>query len=168
MVYKHLLTLIAAAAVALPGAAQMQKGEKSLGPKVGYISHNNSAVAGLAFQYALSSRVRLAPEIACAFRHHHEDALIVDLNVHVPFELGTEKVSLYPLAGLSFNSWSTHGVTRNDEVDVTTHTNRFGLNAGAGFDLRCSPTLKLGLEAKYNLVKSYSSAIITASISYIF
>lgn len=155
-------------AAALPAAAQMQRGEKSLGPKLGYISHNQSAVAGLTFRYALSSRVRLAPEIGCAFRHRNEDALLVDVNVHVPFALGSERVGLYPLAGLSFNSWSTHGVRRDDEVDVTTHTNRFGLNLGAGFDLRCSSTLMIGFEAKYNLVKSYSSAVITASISYIF
>ena len=146
----------------------MQRGEKTLGVKAGYISHNKSAVAGLAFQYALSSVVRLSPEIGCAFRHNNEDALIIDVNVHTPFGVGGEKVALYPLAGVTFNSWATHRVSTLDEADVTTHTNRFGANLGAGFDLRCSSTLKLNIEAKYALIKSYSGVLLTAGISYVF
>lgn len=160
---------MAAAAIATSAAnAQLTPGEKSLGPKLGYISRNNSAVAGLVFQYALTPMVRISPEIGCAFRHRNSDALLVDVNVHVPFAIGGPKVDLYPLAGLAFNSWSHHGFNPADDVDVTTHTNRLGLNLGAGFDLRCSSTLKLNLEAKYTLVKSYSTAFVTAAISYIF
>lgn len=166
---KKFIAFLAAAAIAAPCVnAELTPGEKSLGPKLGYISRNNSAVAGLVFQYALTPMVRISPEIGCAFRHRNSDALLVDVNVHVPFDIGGPKVALYPLAGLAFNSWTRHGVNLVDDVDVTTHNNRLGLNIGAGFDLRCSSTLKLNIEAKYTLVKSYSSAIITAGISYIF
>jgi len=168
MFKKILFALILLLAVAPCASAQMQRGEKTLGIKVGYISHNESAVTGLTFQYALSSMVRLSPEIGCAFRHNNEDALLIDLNVHTPFGISGDKVALYPLAGLAFNSWATHRVSDLDDADVTTHTNRFGVNLGAGFDLRCSSTLKLNIEAKYTLIKSYSGVLLTAGISYIF
>lgn len=157
-------------AATLGASAQLVRGEKSLGVKIGYASENSAPVAGLTFQYAFSSHLRIAPELGCAFRHHDKDALLVDLNLHVPFGL-TEggKVLLYPLAGLAFNSWNKHRDSIIDQdADVTTHVNRFGVNLGAGFDLRCTETLKLNLEAKYTLVKSYSSAYITAGISYMF
>lgn len=154
---------------ALSASGQLIGGEKSVGPKIGYISHNQSCVAGLAFQCSVAPHVRIAPEIGCAFRNKSEDAFLIDLNVHMPFAFAdVSKASLYPLAGLTFNSWNYHGVSVQDEVDVTTHENRLGLNLGAGFDMRCSETLKLNIEAKYSLVKSYSSAIITAGISYVF
>ncbi len=162
----------AALAFSTPSAcAQIQKGEKSFGPKIGYVSHNKSAVAGLVFQYTFSQPLRISPEIGCAFRNNDEDAFLVDLNFHVPFGIvDSEKVAIYPLAGLAFNSWSRHGVKPDeaDDVDVTTHTNRFGANLGAGFDLRCSSTLRLNLEAKYTLIKSYSALYLTAGISYVF
>ncbi len=165
---KKVLTTLAAAAIAVAAQAQLAAGEKSLGPKIGYVSHNRSCVAGLVFQYNLSSRVRLAPELSCVFRNKSQDALLIDLNVHMPFGVGSDRAWLYPLAGLAFNSWSTHGVVTADDDDVTTHVNRFGLNAGAGFELRCSETLKINIEAKYTLVKSYSAAYVTAGISYVF
>lgn len=168
MFRKILYALLLLVAVAPGMSAQIQRGEKTLGVKTGYISHNKSAVAGLTFQYALSSRIRIAPEIGCAFRHHNEDALLIDLNVHMPFGVGGEQVALYPLAGVTFNSWATHRVSVPDEADVTTHTNRFGANLGAGFDLRCSSTLRLNIEAKYTFVKSYSGVLLTAGISYVF
>ena len=167
---KKLVLAALAVLTSLGASAQMVRGEKSLGPKLGYVSHNKSAVAGLVFQYALSSKFRLSPEIGCAFRHHNEDALLVDLNLHMPFNIGAgNMVALYPLAGLAFHSWATHMVAPElDEADVTTHINRFGANLGAGFDLRCSSTLKVNIEAKYTFIKSYSSVVLTAGICYVF
>lgn len=149
--------------------AQAVKGEKTLGPKLGYTSVNSSAVAGLTFTYAFSNHFRLAPEIGCAFRNKGKDALLIDINGQFPIPFaGTSKVGLYPLAGLAFNSWATHHVAFQDNVDVTTHISRFGANLGAGFDFYTSNTLRINIEAKYTLIKSYSGVYITAGISYIF
>lgn len=158
-------------ALMLCGAMTVAAGgrwEKSLGPKLGYASQNSSCVVGLAFQCAVSSNLRIAPEIGCVFRNKNQDALLIDLNVHAPFSFGTSTAELYPLAGIAYNSWSTHGLKDANSNDVTTHTNRLGVNVGAGFGLRCSPTLKLSIEAKYTIVKSLSSTYVTAGISYIF
>ncbi len=168
MIRKILAAILMAISV-IGASAQVTTGDKAFGPKLGYVSHNSSAVAGLAFQYVVTHHVRLSPEIGCAFRNNGEDAFLLDMNVHMPFLLvDAGNADIYPLAGLAFNSWSDHAKSPVDNVDVTSHTNRFGLNLGAGVDLRCSPTLKVNIEAKYTLVKSFSSAYLTAGISYIF
>lgn len=150
--------------------AQIVKGEKSLGPKIGYISKNKSATAGLYFQYAFSDHFRLSPEAGYIFRHNDLDAFVVDINGHVPFNFTGEKVAFYPLAGLNYSSWSRyyHHNEMMETDDVSTRTSRFGLNVGAGFDMRCTETLKLTLEAKYTLMKTYSTAAITVGIGYVF
>ena len=149
-------------------SAQVERGEKMLGVKAGYASHNVSAVAGLQFRYAVSPWVRIAPEVACVFRHHDEDAFLVDINAQVPFSFNTKTIDLYPLAGITFNAWSKHHQLDALGNDVTDRINRFGANLGAGFDFRCTSTLNVGIEAKYSFVKSYTSLYLTASISYVF
>ena len=98
------------------------------------------------------------------------DAFTIDLNGHVPFGFTGEKVAFYPLAGLNYSSWSRHFKKEDimETNDVTTRTSRFGLNLGAGFDLRCTETLKLSLEAKYSLVKGFTTLTVTAGISFVF
>lgn len=159
-----------AAACGLTAQAQIVKGEKSVGPKLGYVSKNQSAVAGLVFQYAFSNHFRLAPELGYVFRHKDMDAFTFDINAHVPFGFTGEKVAFYPLAGLNYSSWSRHFKEEDmmEIKDVSTRTARFGLNLGAGFDLRCSETLKLSFEAKYLLIKGFTTVAVTAGISYVF
>ncbi|MGN0209833.1 MAG: outer membrane beta-barrel protein [Muribaculaceae bacterium] len=165
---KIFVTLIVVMCAIATSNAELRAGEKSFGPKVGYVSENESAVAGLVFQYNFSEHLRLVPEIGCVFRHNQRDAFLLDVNVHTPFAFTAgDNVNLYPLAGLSLNSWAWH-YTDEDSDDVTTHTTRFGLNVGAGFEYRCNATMKLTFEAKYTLIKKYSATYITAGLSYIF
>ncbi|MDE7458403.1 MAG: porin family protein [Muribaculaceae bacterium] len=163
------------AALSLPTEAQIIKGEKSLGTKIGYVTKNESASAGLVFQYAFTQHLRIAPEIGYVFRNNNLDAFTFDINAHFPFDFTGENVAFYPLGGLNYSSWCRR--YNNPETDweimaksdeVSTRTSRFGLNLGAGFDLRCSETLKVTFEAKYTLIKSYSTAAICAGISYVF
>ena len=125
---------------------------------------------GLVFQYSFSRHLRVAPEIGCVFKHKNMDAFTIDFNFHTPFTFTGEKAALYPLAGLNYSSWNrTMPRELVDEIDdITTRTSRFGLNLGAGFELRCSRTLKLGIEAKYTLIKSYSGASLAAMVCYVF
>lgn len=167
---KRLFIAAVCVLTALTSAAQMRRGEKSLGPKIGYVSENKSFLAGLVFQYTFSKHVRIAPEISCAFRNDNRDAFMADLNIHIPFGIDTGKVVLYPLAGLNYSSWAYHYSDEEfqSKKDVTTHDNKLGLNMGAGMELRCSESLKLSLEAKYLLIKSYSHAQISLGIAYMF
>ena len=154
----------------LAASAQFERGEKCVGAKLGYVDKNNSASMGLVFQYSFSRHLRVAPEIGCVFKHKNMDAFTIDFNFHTPFTFTGEKAALYPLAGLNYSSWNrTMPRELVDEIDdITTRTSRFGLNLGAGFELRCSRTLKLGNEAKYTLIKSYSGASLAAMVCYVF
>lgn len=164
-----ILTLALVALIALPAFAQTQHGEKSFGIKGGYISRNESGFAGIEFQYSFSSHVRIAPQVGIVFRHKDLDALTIDLDMHFPLSLGSDKAAFYPLLGLAFNSWTRHGVggiENND--DVSTHTNCYGLNAGLGFDFRLTDTFKLGIEGRYTLVKHYPNTQVAISLAYVF
>ena len=154
----------------LAASAQFERGEKCVGAKLGYVDKNNSASMGLVFQYSFSRHLRVAPEIGCVFKHKNMDAFTIDFNFHTPFTFTGEKAALYPLAGLNYSSWNrTMPRELVDEIDdITTRTSRFGLNLGAGFELRCSRTLKLGIGAEDILIKSYSGASLAAMVCYVF
>ena len=169
-IIRFLAVLAIIASFAVTSDAQIVKGEKSFGPRIGYVSKNQSAFGGLVFQYAFSNHFRLAPEIDYIFRHNDMDAFALDINAHVPFGFTGEKAAFYPLAGLNYSSWSKrfHHEDFIENNDVTTRTTRFGMNLGAGFELKCSETLKLSLEAKYCLMKGYTTLVIGAGIRFVF
>lgn len=148
--------------------AQVERGQKSFGPKVGFVSNNTSATAGLTFEYAFSRHVRIAPEVGIIFRNKDRDALIADLNVQFPIGFANGKAAFYPLVGANFTSWGRHYTSSEDDKDVTSHTNVLGLNAGAGLELNCGSSLRLSLEARYTLMEHYPTAFVTAGIAYVF
>lgn len=168
----RLLSVLLAVAVSSfvsAGAHNHQRGEKSFGPRVGYVTRNASAYGGLSFEYQLSSVVRLAPKLGLIFRNKDMDGLKVDVDVQFPLDLAVGKACFYPLAGVSFTSWNRHGVhDENNDKDVTTHTNQWGLNAGLGFEYRVNHTLKLSLEGEYTLMKHLPGAFVTAGIAFCF
>lgn len=166
-VFYALLVLGVLLSCAPGAAAELKRGQKSFGPRVGYVGGNRSIMGGLEFQVATGRHVRLAPDVAIVFRHHDRDGLGLGLNVHFPFEVAPRLV-LYPLVGVQYMSWGIHGLDPASEKDVTTHTNRFGANFGGGIDFICQPRLKLSVQGRYSLMESYSTAIVSAGISYIF
>lgn len=173
----RLIVVCLAVFICTPATSAAQKGEKTFGVRTGYVSRNNSADIGLFFQYTFSEHFRLQPAADIIVRHNDRDAFIVDLNAQVPIDISGENFSLYPLAGLNFSSWNHHYSaipTPEEEMleefspEWSSRTNRFGVNLGAGFDLKVSSTLKLSLEASYTFVKSNSGLRILAGIGYVF
>lgn len=75
----------AIAFTALTAAADEYSGEKTLGLQTGYITYNQSAVAGIEFTYRFNRNFRLAPSVNYVFRHKSVDALMINLNAQVPF-----------------------------------------------------------------------------------
>lgn len=150
-------------------ASALGKGEKSLGFRAGYTSSNQSAVAGMYFQYAFSSHFRLAPDVDYSFRHNGNDAFSINLNAHVPFGFSADRLAFYPLAGLNYTSWNIHKIDDiADNDDTKSRIDRLGLNVGAGLEYYVKPTLKLAFEGKYRWTRDYNSGVFTVSIGYIF
>lgn len=168
---RFFILLIAFVACLMTNDAQAaERGQKAFGVHTGYVSRNKSMDAGLFFQYTFSSHFRLEPSADIVFRHDDRDAYMIDLNAQIPFSFSNSNFDLYPFAGLNFSSWNRHfpDNTSNFNDDVSTRANRFGLNFGAGFDLKVSNSMKLNLQAGYTLVKANSALRILAGIAYIF
>lgn len=173
-----LLAFTACIFMTVPDAeAQMAKGEKSFGPFVGYASKNESAVAGVQFQYAFSNHFRIAPDLGYVFRHQNLDALVLDLNALFPFTFTGERVALYPYAGLALRSWNPHNVDFpvgsgykefGNPADISTRKTKFGANVGAGFEMRLTPAMKLSVEAGYAIIKDFGCTRVIASLAYVF
>ncbi len=149
-------------------ASAVEKGEKSMGVRAGYTTSNHSGVAGLYFSYAFSSRFRLAPDVDYSFRHNGTDAFSININAHVPVTVPQSRFTVYPLAGLNYTSWNLRERSTGDYDDVSTRTDRLGINIGAGADLAVTPTLRLGFESKLRWIRNYNSGVFTVSIGYVF
>lgn len=159
------------AILAVVNTEKVNASEKTFGLRIGYNTRTEAPLAGMFFQYSFGEHFRLSPNLDYYFRHNDVDALSVNCNVHIPFKLlQSGKSALYPLAGLNYSTWSYHfeGEELTTTNDVTMRHTRVGLNLGAGFEYYASPTLKLSVEAKATLLKSYSSGTFTASIGYVF
>ncbi|MCX4263622.1 MAG: hypothetical protein OSJ37_02750 [Muribaculaceae bacterium] len=162
------LLLVSASAVCAR-AHNHSRGEKSFGPRLGYVSRNSSAYGGLSFEYQLSKVVRVAPRLGLIFRNKDLGGFKVDIDVQFPLDLAVGRACFYPLVGVSYTSWNRHGVhDENSDKDVTNHTNQFGLNAGLGFEYRVSRTLKLSVEGEYTLMRHLPGAFVTAGIAFCF
>lgn len=164
--FKKILALALVVAGALTASAQ--KGESVFGVQTGYTSTNNSAIGGLFYQYGLSNSLRISPELGFVVRHQGYDAFTGDVNLHFPLRLGQNNMELYPLAGINFSSWTWHNGHLDDINDVSTRRNRFGLNFGAGWQLRASESIKVKIEAKYVLTSRFSTFTLGAGIGYVF
>lgn len=163
------IILAAAAIIALVPACTYARGEATFGVETGYASKNESAIAGLFFQYDLTGSLRIAPDVGFVFRHKDLDAFNANVNLHFPFSFPGRVVGLYPLAGVSYASWNRHNIDFDtDTDDVSTRVSRFGLNFGAGVEIRPTSTLKLKAELKYNLVKAFSGGYVAVGIGYMF
>lgn len=150
-------------------ADALARHEATFGVESGYASKNESAIAGLFFQYELTESIRIAPDAGFVFRHKNLDAFSANVNLHFPFAFPGRVVGLYPLAGVNYSSWNRHNIDFDtDTDDVSTRVSRFGLNFGAGVELRPTSTLKLKAELKYNLIKSFSGYYVAVGIGYMF
>lgn len=168
---KFLLRILAVAVAALclsVAPARAQKGEKTFGPRIGFATRNTSVLGGLVFTYAFSNHFRVAPSVDIVFRNKDRDAVCVNVDAQFPFAFEGGRAAFYPLAGIGYTSWGRHDVDYGSNKDVTSHENSLGLNIGGGFDYRCSNTLKLSLEARYNIIRHNPGAFIAAGIAYVF
>jgi len=149
-----------------------EKGEKTVGVTAGYNTRNESAVAGLFFQYRINRLLRIAPDVTYIFRHGHTDGLTLNFNFHMPLPVVNDKLNFYPLAGAGYTAWSLHSKTASPAIvdgdDVTTRVRKLAFNIGGGFDVYATSTLRIFVEGKYTAVKNYSSGTISAGIGYRF
>jgi len=158
-----------AASSGLSCRADGYTGEKTLGINVGYNTYNREPLAGAQFSYRFNRLLRISPAVDYVFRRDGHDALIFNLNMDFVFPLSNGRCGVFPLVGVNYSSWNYHPAANSTATDdVSTRISRMGLNAGAGFDVNISGSLRLSLIASYTLIKEFGGTNIAAGIHYRF
>lgn len=159
---KRLIVLVVLAVISLSAFAQTRQGDSSIGANVGYSFDSENVTLGIDYRYNITDEVRLAPSITHFVKSNHHSAWAIDLNAHYVVQL-SEKFGFYPLGGLSLSFWKWD-LGGNHSVDH----NRLGANIGLGGEVYASKELTVGLEVKYNIVKTYDQALFAVRAAYNF
>ncbi|MEG1645618.1 MAG: porin family protein [Alistipes sp.] len=131
---KKFILLAVAAIFVITSTTAQEKGQWSVGPKIGIYTHTGGgAIFGLGAiaRYNITDAWRIEPGITALFK----SGCSVDINcdIHYLFELG-DKFTLYPLAGLSASDIGKWG---------------FGINLGAGADYKIADHWDLSAGVKW-------------------
>lgn len=170
MTLKRFLLGIAATTVLLIGSstpASAQRGRTVIGLETGYASLNTSAYAGVYLRYSFSRVFALRPQFDFVIRHHGRDAFMFNIDSNICVPLRNQRYSVYGILGAGFTSWNY----LNSEDEAVPGHERYaaiGFDVGAGASMDVTPTLRLALEVKGNLVARRSTALAGISIGYIF
>lgn len=179
-----IITSVFALIAILSASAQSGPGSKSVGLRGGFTTRNTTASAGLYFSYQFTEHFRFAPKVDYAFRHKGVDAFSFNFDTEMPIALSPSgRVNFYPIAGLNYTTLTSHEglqdivapmlLAEDSDTDISSddssqRVNRFGLNLGAGLEYFATPSLRLALEAKCQLIKQYTGGWFTISIGYMF
>lgn len=142
-------------------------GDTFIGVASGYSTGNESGTFGAWMSYDISPAFRTGIGIDYVFRSQRTDAFLLNLDFNFPLKLGAgTKIDIYPIVGLTYASWSFHPEIRLD--DVSTRTNKLGLNLGAGAGYRVTQRMRLKFDVRYSLVKHHDTTLISLGIGYAF
>lgn len=159
---KKLIVICMLAIISMSAFAQTQQGQSSFGFNIGYgFNDNGNALLGLDYRYNLTDEVRLVPSLTYFVKDNHLSAWAIDLNAHYVFKL-SDMFGFYPLAGLDLSFWkfSAHDWSHNKT--------RFGANIGLGGEVYATDQITVGLEFKYNIIKTFDQPILAVRVGYNF
>lgn len=168
-IIRQLLTAatLCMAAMSMPAESKAADRATTIGLETGYVSRNTSAYAGVYMRYRFSNFFALKPQVDFVIRHKEQDAFMVNFDGQFSLPIPTGKLNVYGIAGVGFSSWNVKELNDEGDLDMRRHGGiGFDLGAGVGYDV--SSTLYLSLEAKANLVKHYTTALVGVSIGYKF
>jgi outer membrane protein X len=138
-----------------------QKGEKAIGINLGYGSEVESPAIGVKFNYGLTDLIRISPSFNYFLEKNGLSGWEINADAHYLFSVAP-KLTVYPLAGLTFTGWSFGGGGSS-----STET-RLGVNIGAGIGYELTDNISLGLELKYSLVSDLDQFVPMVNLTYKF
>lgn len=149
---KKLIVMCMLAIISMSAFAQTQQGQSSFGFNLGYgFNENGNALLGLDYRYNLTDEVRLAPSLSYFVKDDGLSAWAIDVNAHYVFKL-SDMFGFYPLAGLDLSFWK---VSLGNSASL--NKTRLGANIGLGGEVYATDQLSVGLEFKYNILKSWGN-----------
>lgn len=151
--------------------ANAESGEWAVGGQVVYGTKAETAGIGLHVKNCLTDAFRASLSSNYYFKHAGVTAFDVNLEGNYLFDL-SEKVRVYPLAGVVMGIWHADGVDvsyggMHLGVDGQTDS-KFGANLGGGIDYLVSEHLGLNAEVKYQIISHASQAVFSIGASYRF
>lgn len=163
------LFLLLMTVASLSGLAQ--KGEKAVGLNLGYGSEIKNVAIGVRFNYGITDPIRLSPSFNYFFKKNGFSAWEINADVHYLFNVAP-KISVYPLAGLTFISWTFDWGDSLGEwgrfVSSSVTETRFGVNIGGGIAYQLTDKFDIGLELKYGIVSLYDQFVPGIILTYKF
>lgn len=142
--------------------AQTHEGQSAFGFNLGYhFNDEGNAVIGIDYRYSVTDNWRVAPSISYMAKSHGLSAVAIDVNAHYLFSL-SDMFGFYPLVGLDLSFWRVGMGHLHD------NRTRLGANIGLGGEYYLSDFLTLGLEFKYNAMKTFDAAVLGVRFGYTF
>lgn len=159
-----LFVLLTGALINIPLQAQSYN-SRSLGVSTGYMFDTEHIQGGIFLHLPFAKNWRVTPSVNYAFSHRDRNEWEINGDIHylIPF---AGRFAAYPLAGIAFQSWRGDALQNNKELSST--RNKFGINAGAGFEMNISSRLNLRIEGKYIFIKDFNQANLSIGLGYNF
>ncbi len=158
---KKLVVLLMLVICSVGAYAQVQQGQSSFGFNLGYGFDSKNATLGIDYRYCVTDEFRLSPSISYFVKNDYHSAWAIDMNAHYVFKL-SDMFGFYPLGGLSLSFWKFDGIPNSY------NKTRFGANVGLGAEVYATSQISVGLEAKYNIIKTWDQALASVRIGYNF
>ena len=147
---KKLIVMLMLTLFSIGAYAQTQQGQSSFGFNLGYNFNDvGNATIGIDYRYCVTDAFRLTPSITHLVKNDGLSAWAIDMNAHYVFKL-SEMFGFYPLAGLDLSFWK---VSLGNSASL--NKTRLGANIGLGGEVYATDQLSVGLEFKYNILKSW-------------
>lgn len=159
-------------------SAFAQQGEKAIGAHLSFAGKNGQLGFGLKGQYFINDNFRLEGVFDNYFAKKNVGMWDIAANVHYVINIG-DRYAIYPLLGFTIANW--HTTIEHQDVqkaadgkeilrvrETTDHTLRFGSNFGAGIEYGLNNNVRAYLEAKNQIVSSYSQWVFNLGLKYRF
>ena len=155
-----------------------QQGEKAVGLNLSYGTEIKNLGIGVKGQYDITSAIRAEASFDYFLKKEGLSMWDVNFNVHYLFPL-TDKVKVYPLAGLSYTNWKLDISDVWDDFDdyydddwdnddSSSSTGKFGINLGGGIQYNITDVVTVNFEAKYQLINDFDQMIFGVVVAYKF
>ena len=152
-----------------------QKGEKAIGLNLGYGSQIKSPSIGVKFNYGITDQIGLSPSFNYYFKKDGTSEWEINVDAHYLFNVAP-KVTVYPLAGLTFTSWRFDwgdlfdglGDYIDNSSSTSSSVTRFGVNLGGGIGYELSNNISIGLELKYCIISDFGQFVPAVNLMYKF
>ena len=178
--------LIAAVSV----CAFAQKGQKAVGLNLSYGSEIENLGIGIKGQYNFTDALRSEVSFDYFFKKNGCSMWDINVNAHYLFSL-SEKVKVYPLAGLTYTNWIFDNVMDDYDNDYdydydddiayapkrskkdsdeggSSSTGKFGINLGGGIQYNFTDKVFLNGEIKYQIINNFNQLVFGVGVGYKF